>query len=78
MLVRPGSGKAIKDAMLRLGDEPGLAQRLSRAARARVERSFTWKNSCRRLVASYGSLAGDRLGASSSSSAPSADTSALG
>ena len=38
LLVRPGSGKAIKDAMLRLRMEPGLGCRLSRSARMRAER----------------------------------------
>ena len=78
LLVRPGSGKAIKDAMLRLGDEPGLALRLGAAARARVERAFTWKRSCRQLVDCYRSLAGAALPPSTPSSAASADTSALG
>lgn len=78
LLVRPGSGKAIKDAMLRLGDEPGLARRLAVSARQRIESTFTWKRSCRRLVACYESL--DALGPSSRSvsSSPSADTSRSG
>jgi glycosyltransferase involved in cell wall biosynthesis len=53
LLVRPGSGKAIKDGMLRLREDPDLAPRLGRAARARVEREFTWRRAQAELVAAY-------------------------
>lgn len=53
LLVRPGSAKAIKDALLRLADEPDLAQRVSGAARARVEAELTWDRSDDLLLAAY-------------------------
>jgi glycosyltransferase involved in cell wall biosynthesis len=53
LAVRPGSPKAIKDAVLRLCAEPGLATRLARAARARVEAEHRWRRSCERLVECY-------------------------
>ena len=40
LLVRPGSAKAIKDGMLKLMSEQRLAERLSSAARCRVEQHF--------------------------------------
>jgi glycosyltransferase involved in cell wall biosynthesis len=74
LLVRPGSGKAIKDAMFRLDREPGLAIRLAAAARKRVEKHFTWKQSCEQLVAVYR----DALAEISSRSLRNSDTSAAG
>ena len=56
LLVKPGAGKAIKDAMLRLRSEQGLAGRLSRAARRRVEDRFTWQQAGQDLVASWRGL----------------------
>lgn len=56
LLVRPGCGKAIKDAMLRLRFEVGLASQLSREARTRVERDFTWRRAQQSLVQSYEDL----------------------
>lgn len=56
LLVRPGSAKAIKDAMLRLHCEIGLAEKLSRAARRRVERDFTWHRAQQALIESYETL----------------------
>lgn len=53
LLVRSGSAKAIKDGMLRLRSEEGLAKRLSQAARARVERDFTWDRAQATLVEAY-------------------------
>ena len=53
LLVRPGSGKAIKDAMLRLGAEPGLRTQLADAARRRIESMFTWRRSGAALVELY-------------------------
>ena len=74
LLVRPGSGKAIKDAMFRLDREPGLAARIAAAARRRVNKQFTWKQSCEQLVAVYE----EALAATSPSSARSSDASASG
>jgi glycosyltransferase involved in cell wall biosynthesis len=56
LLVRPGSGKAIKDAVLRLVANPELGRRLSAAARARVEECLTWEIAGRRLVHAYADL----------------------
>lgn len=56
LLVRPGSGKAIKDGMLRLRSEQDLAGRLSLAARARVKRAFSWSHAQASLVDAYEAL----------------------
>ncbi len=53
LLVRPGSAKAIKDGLLRLREDSRLGPRLSRAARARAERDFTWRRATRTLLESY-------------------------
>ncbi|MGA2496925.1 MAG: glycosyltransferase family 4 protein [Tepidisphaeraceae bacterium] len=58
LLVKPGSAKAIKDAVLRLLAEPLLAGQLSAAARHRVEAEFTWDIAGRRLVAAYEQVLG--------------------
>lgn len=56
LLVKPGSAKAIKDAMLELRDDPELGPRLSRAAIDRVMRDFRWQDQCDKLVAAYDEL----------------------
>ena len=56
LLVRPGSAKAIKDGMLRLARENGLARRLSEAARQRVEQNFTWTRAQQALTTAYDDL----------------------
>ncbi|MEM7558932.1 MAG: glycosyltransferase family 4 protein [Planctomycetota bacterium] len=56
LLVRPGSGKAIKDALFRLVDEPGLAERLSAAGRENVVRAFTWDRAQKALISVYEEL----------------------
>ena len=53
LLVRPGSAKAIKDALLRLTQETGLSQTLSVNARQRIEERFTWKIANQRLLDAY-------------------------
>ncbi len=53
VIVRAGSPKAIKDGVLRLRDEPRLAQRVSANARARVEARYTWARAGARLVEAY-------------------------
>ncbi len=58
LLVKPGSAKAIKDAVLRLLAEPGLAARLSDAARRRVEAEYTWDIASRRLIEAYEQVLG--------------------
>ncbi|MAD80756.1 MAG: glycosyl transferase family 1 [Planctomycetaceae bacterium] len=56
LLVRPSSAKAIKDGMLRLKSEQGLARRLSLAARARAQQDFSWSRAQALLVNAYESL----------------------
>ncbi len=53
LLVRPGSAKAIKDGMLRLRSEVGLADQLRAGARSRVEGEFTWARAQAALVNAY-------------------------
>ena len=53
LLVRAGSAKAIKDALLRLLDQPTLGPQLSQTARETVERRFTWQRAQAELVAAY-------------------------
>ncbi len=56
ILVRAGSAKAIKDGILRLIRDEGLSNRLSRAARRRVERDFIWTKSQDKLISVYRDL----------------------
>ena len=56
MLVKPGSGKAIKDALLRLRADPHLAPQLSAAARRRALQHFTWGHSQQLLLDVYREL----------------------
>ncbi len=53
ILVRAGSGKAIKDAVFRLMDEEGLARALAGAARRRVESGGDWLTAQKTLVSVY-------------------------
>ncbi|MFE1746710.1 glycosyltransferase family 4 protein [Coleofasciculus sp. H7-2] len=53
LLVKPGSAKAIKDALLRLKIEPELATNLARNARQQIENDYTWKHAGDALVAAY-------------------------
>lgn len=56
LLVKPGSAKALKDALLRLDADPLLGLRLSHAARAHVAAHFTWEHAQRGLLAVYDEL----------------------
>lgn len=58
LLVRAGSAKAIKDALLRLHDQPTLGRQLSSIARETVERRFTWQRAQTELVAAYHEVLG--------------------
>ncbi len=58
LLVRPGSAKAIKDALLRLLEQPTLGSQLSRTARETVERRFTWQRAQAELIAAYHEVLG--------------------
>jgi glycosyltransferase involved in cell wall biosynthesis len=53
LLAPVGDAAALADALLRLLDDPALAQRLARAARRRVETEFTVADMARRYVALY-------------------------
>nr|WP_217441878.1 glycosyltransferase family 4 protein [Myxococcus sp. CA039A] len=53
LLVRPGSPKAIAEAVKDLRANPALGPALSMRARARVERDFTWARAREALVVAY-------------------------
>lgn len=53
LLVRPGSPKAIAEAVRALAADPTLGPRLSEGARARIERDFTWARAGESLVRVY-------------------------
>lgn len=53
LAVRPGSPKAIKDALLRLRVEPELRARLAIAARQRIEDHYTWAQTTQPLIELY-------------------------
>ena len=59
VLVRPGSGKAIKDGVLRLLNEPNLANSISTAAARRATAEFPWARAQAQLIAVYESLLDD-------------------
>lgn len=71
LLVKPGSAKAIKDAMLRLRAEPALGPRLGQAARRRVARDYTWAASGARLIHAYESVLGIKRASTRASEAAS-------
>ena len=56
LLVRPGCGKAIKDGVLRLLNEPHLAKTISTAAARRAVSEFSWPHAQSELIAVYESL----------------------
>jgi glycosyltransferase involved in cell wall biosynthesis len=58
LLVRPGSAKAIKDAVLRLVNDPALARRLAKSAREVVVRERTWGDAQASLLAAYKEVVG--------------------
>jgi glycosyltransferase involved in cell wall biosynthesis len=53
LMVRPGSAKSLKDALLRLRGDFQLADQLSKSARQRIESRFTWRIAERRLAKAY-------------------------
>ncbi|MEP3478517.1 MAG: glycosyltransferase family 4 protein [Fuerstiella sp.] len=59
LLVRPGSGKAIKDGVLRLLNEPNLANSISTAAAGKATAKFPWSRAQAQLIAVYESLLND-------------------
>ncbi|MDB9345980.1 glycosyltransferase family 4 protein [Nodularia spumigena CS-586/05] len=61
LLVKPGSAKAIKDAVLQLHHHPELATKLAQNARQRIEKYYTWKLAGEALTAAYAQLGIKRL-----------------
>lgn len=61
LLVKSGSAKAIKDAVLRLRNERELATQLAINARKRIEEYYTWKAAGEALIAVYQELGIKRL-----------------
>ncbi|MFP2930586.1 glycosyltransferase family 4 protein [Pyxidicoccus sp. 3LG] len=53
LLIRPGSAKAIAEAVKSLRADPALGPALSAQARARVERDFPWSRARAALVSAY-------------------------
>lgn len=56
LIVRPGSAKGIKDALLRLRHESHLGPMITASARRRVKEHFTWKIAQQSLVDIYREL----------------------
>jgi glycosyltransferase involved in cell wall biosynthesis len=56
LLVKPGSAKGIKDAVLRLYQDGKLAVQLATNARKHIEDNYTWKLSGEALIAAYTEL----------------------
>ena len=54
LLVPPGDSAALAQAMRRLADDAALRTRFGIAARARIERLYTWDMSAQRLLAALG------------------------
>ncbi|MBW4446767.1 MAG: glycosyltransferase family 4 protein [Spirirestis rafaelensis WJT71-NPBG6] len=61
LLVKSGSAKAIKDAVLRLRNDRELAMQLAINARKRIEEYYTWKAAGEALIAVYQELGIKRL-----------------
>jgi glycosyltransferase involved in cell wall biosynthesis len=53
LLVPPCDPKALASAIERLIKAPDLRRRLGQAARARVEKEFTWEHAARETVRAY-------------------------
>ena len=53
LLVEPGDGGALSDAILRLSANPELCARLGAAARREAVSNYTWKQNAGRVLAAY-------------------------
>jgi glycosyltransferase involved in cell wall biosynthesis len=53
MLVEPGDGGALAEALVRLLEDPNAARRMGRAARRRVEERFSLERSADEYYALY-------------------------
>ncbi|WP_414565223.1 MULTISPECIES: glycosyltransferase family 4 protein [unclassified Anabaena] len=56
LLVKSGSAKAIKDAVLQLQNQKELATQLAINARQHIEKYYTWQRAGEALTAAYGEL----------------------
>ncbi len=56
LLVKPGSAKAIKDAVLRLIQDSELANTVIINARQRIEKHYTWEQAGKSLINAYTEL----------------------
>ncbi|ABA21149.1 Glycosyl transferase, group 1 [Trichormus variabilis ATCC 29413] len=54
--VKPGSAKAIKDAVLQLRNDGELGSQLAANARQRIEEYYTWQGAGKELIAAYQEL----------------------
>nr|WP_026100289.1 glycosyltransferase family 4 protein [Fortiea contorta] len=61
LLVKPGSAKAIKDAVLQLQNQRELAHQLVINARQQIEKRYTWQHAGAALMTAYGELGIKRL-----------------
>jgi glycosyltransferase involved in cell wall biosynthesis len=55
-LVKPGSAKAIKDAILTIANQPNLRQQIAIQARQQIEKYFTWNCATSSLITAYQQL----------------------
>lgn len=53
ILVPPGDSDALENSILRLLDNPGLADRLGQAGYERVQKHLTWRAAAEKTVAAY-------------------------
>jgi len=56
LLVKPGSAKAIKDAVLQLHNDKALTNQITTNARNRIEAQYTWNHAGEALIAAYTEL----------------------
>ncbi|MBW4560738.1 MAG: glycosyltransferase family 4 protein [Mojavia pulchra JT2-VF2] len=56
LLVKSGSAKAIRDAVLQLQNNPELATQIAVNARQRIEECYTWQRAGEALIAAYAEL----------------------
>ncbi|WP_414530466.1 glycosyltransferase family 4 protein [Nodularia chucula] len=61
LLVKPGSAKAIKDAVLQLSNDKELASQLAKNARQQIENNYTWERAGKALTTAYTELGIKRL-----------------
>lgn len=61
LLVKPGSAKAIKDAVLILNQDSELTNKLAINARQRIEAYYTWQQAGEALINAYSELGINRL-----------------